>query len=138
VNLNPVPDLNTRLPLHDNAPKPAPLLAPAWVALGTAWLGVAVLIGSIVFVFLPGTRDPRAELTHLRPYSLADRFLPVPMIGIALAVFAGLVVFWQMRREPRPLPASLVLQRAQASVGIVLALIATAIIYIHVARHGPR
>ena len=133
-----MPDLNTQLPLHDKAPKTPPLLAPAWVALATAWLGVLVLIASIVFIFLPGTRDPRSELTHRIPYSVADRFLPVPIYGVALTLFAGIVVLWQMRRQPRPLPQALVLQRVQAWAGIVLSLIAAAVIYIHVARHGPR
>ena len=102
------------------------------------WLGVIVLIASIVFVFLPGTRDPRAELTHRAPYSIADRFLPFPIYGVTLALFVGIVVLWQMRREPRPLPDGLVLQRVQAWVAIALSLIAAAIIYIHVALHGPR
>ena len=132
-----MPDLNTQLPLHDKAPKPPPLLAPAWVSLATAWLGIIVLIASIVFVFLPGTRDPRGELTHRVPYSIADRFLPIPIYGVAMTLFAGIVVLWQMRREPRPLPVALVLQRLQAWAGIALALLAAAIVYIHVARHGP-
>jgi hypothetical protein len=101
-------------------------------------MGILILIAAIVFVFLPGARDPRRELEHQTPYSLADRFLPVPIYGVAITLFVGIVVLWQMRREPRPLPDSLVAQRVQAWVGIALALIAAVIVYAHVARHGPR
>jgi len=52
-------------------------------------------------------------------------------------MFLGMVVLWQMRRQPRPLPAPLVAQRIQAYVGIVLALLGAAIIYLHVALRGP-
>ena len=116
--------------------KPAP--APAWVALVTAWLGLLMLVASVAFIFLPGSRDPRAELEHLRPYSVADRFLPLPMYGITIALFLGIVVLWQMRREPRPLPDALVAQRVQAWVGIVLALLGAVVIYTWVALRGPR
>jgi hypothetical protein len=56
---------------------------------------------------------------------------------VAVAVFLGIVVLWQMRQEPRPLPAALVAQRVQAWVGIVLAILGAAIIYVHVAIRGP-
>jgi hypothetical protein len=125
-------------PLDDLTPQKRPMLAPAWVALLAAWLGVLMLIASIVFVFLPGTKDPRAELTHRREYSIADKFLPVPIYGIAVAMFIGIVVLWQMRKEPRPLPDALIAQRVQAWAGILLAFIGAVIIYVHVAMHGPR
>jgi hypothetical protein len=130
--------LNSALPLKPARDQRAPMLAPAWVSLVAVWLGVIVLIASVVFVFLPGTRDPRAELEHRVPYSLADRFLPVPIYGVTVALFVGMVVLWQMRREPRPLPDALVIQRVQAWIGIVLSLIAAAVVYIDVALHGPR
>ena len=130
--------LNAPLPLKPAEEKPAPTLAPAWVALLAAWLGVIVLIASLVFLFLPGTRDPVGELEHRVPYSLADRFLPIPIYGVTIALFIGIVVLWQMRREPRPLPDGLVIQRVQAWVGIVLSLVAAAVVYIQVALHGPR
>ena len=97
-----------------------------------------MLIASIVFVFLPGTRNPRAELEHQTPYSLADRFLPVPIYGIAVVLFLGIIVIWQMRKESRPLADELKLQRTQAGTGIALALVSAVVIYIHVALHGPR
>ena len=125
------------LPPLDPDPPPRPRLAPPWVALLAAWLGLLTLIASAVVPFLPGTRDPRAELQHLRPYSLADKFIPVPLYACAVAVFLGMVVLWQMRREPRPLPDALIAQRLQAYVGIVLALLGAAIIYVHVALRGP-
>jgi hypothetical protein len=108
------------------------------VALLTVWLGVLMLAASIVFIFLPGTRDPTAELEHRAPYSLADRFLPIPIYGVAITLFVGIVVLWQMRREPRPLPDALVIQRVQAWVGVALSLVAAAVIYTYVALHGPR
>jgi len=116
--------------------KPTP--APAWVALATAWLGLLMLVASVAFIFLPGSRDPQAELEHLRPYSVADRFLPLPLYGITVALFLGIIVLWQMRREPRPLPDALVAQRVQAWVGIVLALVGAVAIYTWVALRGPR
>jgi hypothetical protein len=119
-------------------PTPKPTLAPAWVALLAAWMGVAVLVASIIFVFLPGTHDPRGELQHRVPYSIADQFLPVPIYGVAITLFVAIIVLWQMRRERRPLPDALIAQRVQAWVGIVLSLIAATIVYVHVARHGPR
>ena len=126
------------LPPLNPDPPPRPRLAPAWVALVAAWLGLITLIASVAFPFLPGTRDPRAELQHLRPYSFADKFIPLPIYASVVAMFLGIVVLWQMRREPRPLPDALVSQRAQAWVGIVLALVGAAVIYIAVALRGPR
>jgi hypothetical protein len=127
------------LPLRPPDPEPArPTPAPPWVALLAAWLGLLMLIAAIVLPFLPGSRDPRAELEHARPYSLADRFIPIPMYGVTVAIFLGIVVLWQMRKEPRPLPDALVAQRVQACVGIALALLATVILYAYVALNGPR
>ena len=130
--------MNTPLPLKPPEPPRKPTLAPAWVALLCAWMGVIVLIASIVLIFLPGARDPRGELEHRVPYSLADRFLPVPIYGVTITLFVGIVVLWQMRQERRPLPEALVAQRVQAWVGIALSLIAAVVVYVHVARHGPR
>ncbi len=124
-------------PLNPDAPEP-PRLAPAWVALLAAWLGLLTLIASIAFPLLPGSRDPRAELQHLKPYSFADKFLPFPIYGSVIAMFLGIVVLRQMRREPRPLPDALLAQRVQAWVGIVLALCGAAIIYLYVGLRGPR
>jgi hypothetical protein len=95
------------------------------------------LVASSIVPFLPGSRDPRAELQHLRPYSAADKFIPIPLYACAVALFLGIIVLWQMRREPRPLPAPLIAQRIQAYVGIVLAVLGAAIIYLHVALRGP-
>jgi hypothetical protein len=125
-------------PAEPYSPPSRPTPAPPWVALLTAWLGLTMLIAAIVFPFLPGSHDPRAELEHARPYSLADKFLPVPMYGITVALFLGIVVLRQMRKEPRPLPDSLVAQRVQAWVGIALALIATVILYVYIGLRGPR
>ena len=130
--------MNSSLPLKPPEPPRKPTLAPAWVALLAAWMGVIVLIASIVFIFLPGARDPRDELEHRVPFSLADRFLPVPIYGVAITLFVAIVILWQMRREPRPLPDAMVAQRVQAWVGIALSLIAAIIVYVYVARHGPR
>jgi hypothetical protein len=116
-------------PLPPYVPPKKPLLAPAWLSLLSAWLGLLMLILSAIFPFLPGTRDPKAELEHLKRYSLADRFLPIPIYGIAVALFLGIIVLWQMRKEPKPLPPELVNQRIQAWVGIVLAFLGAAIIY---------
>jgi hypothetical protein len=129
-----VDDLPLRPPIEPQRPTPA----PAWVAFVTAWLGLMMLIASIVFIFLPGSVNPREELEHRRAYSLADKFLPLPIYGITFTLFLGIVVFWQMRREPRPLPQPLINQRLQAGFGIALALIATVIIYTWVALKGPR
>lgn len=120
----------------EEAPKSTP--APPVVALLTAWLGLLTLFASIAFPFLPGSRHARAELEHVEPYSLADRFLPVPIYGSAVALFLGIVIVRQMRHEPRPLPPPLVSQRAQAYTGIALALLAAAIVYVYVALRGPR
>jgi hypothetical protein len=114
------------------------MLAPPWVALITAWLGIIMLALSIAFPFLPGSRDPKAELEHLQQYSAADRFLPIPIYGIAVTIFLGIVVLWQMRQEPRPLTEALANQRVQAWVGIVLAFLGAVVIYSWVAIHGPK
>lgn len=111
--------------------------APPWVALLAAWLGLVMLAASIVFIFLPGSVSPREELEHQRHYAMADRFLPVPIYGIAAALFVGIVVLWQMRHEPRPLPPAMVAQRVQAWTGIALALVGAAVIYGWVALRGP-
>ena len=102
-----------------------------------AWMGLVMLILSIVFLFLPESTDPRAELEHRSSYSAKDWFLPIPIYGIAMAMFLGFVVIWQMRKEPRPLPQPMVYQRVQAWVGIILALVGASIIYIWVGIYGP-
>jgi hypothetical protein len=135
-----VPDRDDLPPLTPDGPPPLappPRLAPPWVALVAAWLGLLTLIASAIVPFLPGSRDPRAELQKLQPYSLADKFLPLPIYASVVAMFLGIVVLWQMRREPRPLPDALVAQRVQAYAGIVLALLGVVIIYLHVALRGP-
>ena len=114
-----------------------PTLAPPWVALLAAWAGLLMLIASVVFILLPGSVNPREELERARPYSAADRFLPLPIYGVTVAMFLGIVVLWQMRKEPRPLDTALVAQRVQAWAGIVLALIGAIIIYVWVAFRGP-
>src|SRR4051812_6362019 len=135
----PTDDFRSPLPPPDPpGPIKRPLLAPPWVALLAAWLGLLTLVASIVFPFLPGSRDPRAELTHLRSYSFADAFLPLPIYGSVVAMFLGIVVLHQMRKEPRPLPDGLVAQRVQAYAGITLAILGAAIIYAWVALRGPR
>ncbi|HEV2294200.1 MAG TPA: hypothetical protein VGR35_10105 [Tepidisphaeraceae bacterium] len=131
-----MPDDLPLRPPEPEAPRPTP--APPWVALLAAWLGLLMLIAAIVFPFLPGSRDPRAELEHAKPYSFADKFLPVPMYGVTIALFLGIVVLWQMRKEPRPLPDAMVAQRVQAWTGMALALLATVILYVTVALRGPR
>jgi hypothetical protein len=125
------------LPRLNPDPPPPPRLAPPWVALLAAWIGLLTLFTSIAVPFLPGSRDPRAELQHLRPYSLADRIIPIPLYACAVALFLGITVLWQMRREARPLPDALVAQRIQAYAGIILALLGAAIIYAFVALRGP-
>ena len=141
----PAPPAEAPLPLErtaalrdrlDQTKRPTP--APAWLALLAPWLGLAVLVTSVVFVFLPGSADPKAELQHARDYSPADKFLPFPIYGAALALFVGIIVLWQMRKEPRPLPEPLVAQRVQAWAGILLALLGAAVIYGWVAVRGPR
>jgi hypothetical protein len=118
-------------------PEKKPTSAPAWVALLAAWAGLLMLIASIVFTLLPGSVNPREELEHARTDSVADRFLPLPIYGIAVALFLGMVVLWQMRKQPRPLGGALVAQRVQAWVGIVLALLGAVVIYGWVALRGP-
>lgn len=130
--------VDSPLPLKgvDEPRRPTP--APAWVALVTAWLGLIMLVLSVAFIFLPGSRNPKEELEGLRGYSFADKFLPLPIYGITLVLFLGIVVLWQMRREPRPLPDAFMAQRVQAWVGIGLALLATVAIYTWVGFRGPR
>ena len=132
-----MPD-DSRLPPLNPDPLPQPRLAPAWVALLSAWLGLLTLIAAIAFPFLPGSRDPKAELQHLKPYSFADKFVLLPLYGSVVAMFLGIIVLWQMRREGRPLPPALGSQRVQAWVGIALAILGAAVIYAYVALRGPR
>ena len=131
----PVPrdDFDSLLPPPEYKPTPA----PPWVALLAAWAGLLMLIASIVFTLLPGSVDPRRELERERPYSPADRFLPLPIYGVTVALFLGIVVLWQMRKEPRPLPHAMVAQRMQAWAGIVLAVMGATVIYVWVYFRGP-
>ena len=127
-----------QLPLNGLPPPPKPpALAPAWVALFAAWLGLLTLVGFLVLPFLPGSRDPLAELEHRR-YALSDRFLPYPMYASVVALFMGIIVLWQMRRHPRPLPPALVAQRIQAWAGMILAILGIGFVFIFVACRGPR
>jgi hypothetical protein len=133
-----VQEIDPELPLRPPTELRRPTLAPPWVALLTAWLGLVVLIMSIVFIFLPPSSHPLEELEHRRPYSLVERFLPFPIYGIALVLALGWYgVLRQMRAEPRPLPQPLVNQRLQAWVGMILALIGAVVIYTWVGLRGP-
>lgn len=131
-------EIETPLPLRGlDDPKPAvkPIAAtpaPAWVALLAAWLGLVTLLAAGALPLLPGSRNPRAELVHARPYSTADRWLPVPVYLSVTAIFIGCIVLWQMRKEARPLADALLAQRLQAYVGIALAVIGVIIIYAYV------
>ena len=96
-------------------------------AAGVLFAG-ALLIASVLW---PATRFLRR---HKWPPALAASVVLLTFI----ALFAGIIVLWQMRKEPRPLPEALVAQRVQAWVGIVLALLAAVIIYGYVAIFGPK
>ena len=87
--------------------------------------------------FVPGSRDPRAELTHARPYAPADWVLLFAIYLCPLTITLSGIVIRQMGTEPRPLPEPLRLQRIQAFAGIALALAAAAILYTFVALRGP-
>ena len=126
-------DLHDPLPpLKESAPTKLITPAPAWVALLAAWLGLFALLSAVALPLLPGSRNPRAELTHARPYAPADRWLPVPTYASVAAIFLGCVVLWQTRREPRPLSDALRAQHVQAYVGLVLAGMAVMVIYVFV------
>ena len=135
----PTDDFRSPLPPIDppGAAPSRPTVAPPWVAFVAAWAGLLMLAASIVFVFLPGSTSPREELERAREYSIADKFLPLPIYGVTVAMFLGIVVLWQMRREPRPLDPGLAAQRVQAWVGIVLAFLGAVVIYAWVGVYGP-
>jgi hypothetical protein len=125
-----------KLPLKPpDDPPPERIPAPAWLALLSPWLGLITLALSILTFIVPGSRDPRAELSHAQPYSAADLMVPIALYMAAIAVFIPLVIFWQMRTQPRPLLAPLAAQRLQAIVGMSLAIIGIAIVYFGVAQH---
>lgn len=134
----PTDDFKSPLPpVEPPGPPKRPTLAPPWVALLCAWLGLITLVGFLLVPFLPGSEDPLGEL-HRRQYAWSDRWLPWPIYLSVVALFLGIVVLWQMRREPRPLPDGLVAQRIQAWAGIVLSCIGIVFIYTYVALFGPR
>lgn len=112
------------------------MLAPSWVALVTAWLGLLTLVAFLLVPFLPGSRNPLDELEHRR-FAPSDQFLPYPIYSSVVVLFLGIVVLWQMRDEPRPLPDPLVAQRLQAWAGMILAMIGIVFIYTYVAFRGP-
>lgn len=139
--LSTLPLVSDELPLKPPPDDPPasrpPTPAPAFIALLAPWVGLLSLILAAILPFLPGSRDPVAELTHAQPWSPADRFIAVIIYVPPLAIFLGIVVLWQMRKEPRPLSDAHFAQRMQAKVGIGLALIASFIIYLYVALRGP-
>jgi hypothetical protein len=104
------------------------------VALAAPWLGLSTLILSVLVFFVPGSRDPRAEQSHAQPYSAADYLVLIALYLSAVAVFIPLVIFWQMRTQPRPLSPPLAAQRVQAIAGLALALIGIVTIYIGILR----
>ncbi len=122
-------------PLEASASEHRP--APAWVALLAAWGGLVTLVSAGIVPFLPGSRDPRAELERLAPYSPADRVIPVPLYACAATLCLGIIVLWRMRKAARPLSDALAAQRVQAWVGIALGSIGATVIYLFVALRGP-
>jgi hypothetical protein len=116
-------------------PRDQPMLAPPWVALLAAWLGLFMVAASLVLPFLPGSQYPRFEIEHLFPYSAADKYLVFAVYFSPISLFVGIAVLWQMRKESRPLPPALSAQRLQAWVGIVLTIVGTIIVYAWVATH---
>jgi hypothetical protein len=132
-------ELDAPLPLKppDDPADARPTLAPPWIALLTAWLGLVTLIGFLVVPLLPGSRNPVEELQH-HAWRPSDRWLPWPMYLSVVTLFLGIVVLRQMRKEPRPLDPGLAAQRVQAWVGMTLALIGIVFIYAYTAMRGPR
>jgi hypothetical protein len=137
VKQNNLPDLPLKPPPHEPAPQHRPTPAPPWVALLTTWLGLLTLIAALIVPFLPGTRSPREELEGLQPYAAADWFILIPMYAAPVVFFLGIVVLWQMRKEPRPLPDAMLAQRLQAWVGMALAMIGVVFLYTFVWLRGP-
>ena len=86
----------------EDLPPPAepPRLAPAWVPLASAWIGLLAMLLSFAIPFVPGTQNPQAELTHATAYSWADRLM-LAMYIQATALFLGIITLWQTRREAR-------------------------------------
>jgi hypothetical protein len=123
-------------PIEDK-PRKERTPAPAALALAAPWLGAITLILSIAIFLVPGSRDPQAELAHARPYSPADRVLLVAVYTSVVAIFVPILIFWQMRTQPRPLSEPLAAQRLQAFVGLALSIIGVIIIYTGVALRGP-
>ena len=129
---------DTPLPLKPPAEGAGrPTLAPPWVALVTAWLGLVTLVGFLLVPVLPGSRDPKAELER-HAWRPSDRWLPWPIYLSVVTLFLGIVVLRQMRKEPRPLEAGLAAQRVQVWVGMGLAMIGIVFIYAYTAVRGPR
>ena len=116
-------DKGTRVALHDQRP-------PRELGLSLreyAFAGARDLVElEEVWEDAPGLPGWLSTIDHKR---IAKRYFVTAiaflLVGLSLA-------------EPRPLRDALVIQRVQAWVGIALSLIAAAVVYIHVARHGPR
>lgn len=125
-------DFHSSLPLKPPAMPRLTTPAPPWVALLAAWTGLLTLLAAVVLPFLPGSRRPRLELEGARQYGFADRYIPFPVYLSVIALFLGIIVLRQMRKEPRPLPPPMQAQRLQAWAGIVLACVGIVIIYIFV------
>jgi NhaP-type Na+/H+ or K+/H+ antiporter len=126
------------LPLKPPLDPPKPRTpAPAWLAFLVAWLGLISLALAIAIPFLPGSRDPQAEITHAKPYPLADRAIPIALYTQTVTLFLGIIVFRQMTTEPRPLSQPLVAQRLQAWTGIALAFAGIIFVYLYVQLRGP-
>src|ERR1041384_587581 len=102
------------VPLKPPQEKKRRTLAPAWMSLASAWLGLFCVILSAAVPFVPGSSDPQAELTHLKPYSTADRLIVVAIYLSPASMCLGIIVLWQMANEARPLPQALINQRVQA------------------------
>src|SRR5262249_45872893 len=126
------------LPLKLPAEKRRATPAPAVISLLTVWLGLLTLVLAIAIPLVPGSRDAVAELMHKHSWAMADWVLTIAEYASVVTIFLGIVVFWQMRHEPRPLESAQVAQRVQAMVGIVLAVFGVAIVYLFTWLRGPR
>jgi hypothetical protein len=123
----PLPKLILRTDVADDK---RPNLIPRWTSVASAWCGVLATLGAIALPIV-GKWRRAARAAEGGHWFSNDLLAPFPLYFALAALALGMVVLWQSRQRQKPYPAIEINHRVQAWAGIMLGMIALALIYLY-------